>query len=136
MNCFASCTAGKCTEVGHDCTSNITSCQQITPDSKLSVTKLPSPGSGDNKGKQKAKKLEVPRLENEKQLGALTLCLPVCRISESVQQLMELALHTLSEAVGSSSQWYALMLSTAHDDIILTLQLWPSVSLKFLVLRR
>lgn len=45
-------------------------------------------------------------LENEKQLSQHTLCLPVCRISESVQQLMELAIHTLSEAVGSSPQWY------------------------------
>lgn len=91
---------------------------------------MPSPGSGDIKDKQGAKKLEASRFENEKQLGARTLCLPVCRISESVQQLMELALHTLSEAVGSSSQWYALMLCstmlptvTAHDDMILTLQL-------------
>uniref|UniRef100_A0A8C7KS39 Centromere/kinetochore protein zw10 homolog n=1 Tax=Oncorhynchus kisutch TaxID=8019 RepID=A0A8C7KS39_ONCKI len=83
-------------------TSEMHNTVKITPDSKLSVPKLPSPGSGDNKGNQKAKKLEAPRLENEKQLGALTLCLPVCRISESVQQLMELALHTLSEAVGSS----------------------------------
>ena len=130
MNCFQSCTAGKCTEVILECTSNIISCQQINQDSKLSVPMLPYPGSGDIKGKQGAKKLEAPRLDNEKQLGARTLCLPACRISESVQQLMELALHTLSEAVGSSSQWYALMLRstmlptvTAHDDMILTLQL-------------
>uniref|UniRef100_A0A673YKF6 Centromere/kinetochore protein zw10 homolog n=1 Tax=Salmo trutta TaxID=8032 RepID=A0A673YKF6_SALTR len=82
---------------------------KITPDSKLSVPMMPSPGSGDIKDKQGTKKLEASRLENEKQLGARTLCLPVCRISESVQQLMELALHTLSEAVGSSSQWYNLL---------------------------
>ncbi|XP_041742270.2 centromere/kinetochore protein zw10 homolog isoform X2 [Coregonus clupeaformis] len=83
-------------------TSEMHNTVKITPDSKLSVPKLPSPG--ENKGKQEAKKLEVSRLENEKQLGARTLCLPVCRISESVQELMGLALHTLSEAVGSSSQ--------------------------------
>ncbi|CAB1352382.1 unnamed protein product [Coregonus sp. 'balchen'] len=83
-------------------TSEMHNTVKITPDSKLSVPKLPSPG--DNKGKQEAKKLEASRLENEKQLGARTLCLPVCRISESVQELMGLALHTLSEAVGSSSQ--------------------------------
>lgn len=45
-------------------------------------------------------------LENEKQLSQHTLCLPVCHISKSVQQLMDLAIHTLSEAVGSSPQWY------------------------------
>uniref|UniRef100_A0A8C8HAQ3 Centromere/kinetochore protein zw10 homolog n=1 Tax=Oncorhynchus tshawytscha TaxID=74940 RepID=A0A8C8HAQ3_ONCTS len=93
-------------------TSEMHNTVKITQDSKLSVPMLPNPGSGDIKGKQGAKKLEAPRLDNEKQLGARTLCLPVCRISESVQQLMELALHTLSEAVGNSSQWYALMLSS------------------------
>uniref|UniRef100_A0A8C7VW08 Centromere/kinetochore protein zw10 homolog n=1 Tax=Oncorhynchus mykiss TaxID=8022 RepID=A0A8C7VW08_ONCMY len=91
-------------------TSEMHNTVKINQDSKLSVPMLPYPGSGDIKGKQGAKKLEAPRLDNEKQLGARTLCLPACRISESVQQLMELALHTLSEAVGSSSQWYALML--------------------------
>lgn len=45
-------------------------------------------------------------MENTKQLSAWSLCLPACRISESVQQLMELTLNTLCEAVGSSSQWY------------------------------
>lgn len=44
-------------------------------------------------------------MENPKQLSAWSLCLPACRISESVQQLMELALNTLCEAVGSSTQW-------------------------------
>ena len=44
-------------------------------------------------------------MENTKQLSAWSLCLPACRISESVQQLMELALNTLCEAVGSSTQW-------------------------------
>uniref|UniRef100_A0A8C7KVV3 Centromere/kinetochore protein zw10 homolog n=1 Tax=Oncorhynchus kisutch TaxID=8019 RepID=A0A8C7KVV3_ONCKI len=96
-------------------TSEMHNTVKITPDSKLSVPKLPSPGSGDNKGNQKAKKLEAPRLENEKQLGALTLCLPVCRISESVQQLMELALHTLSEAVGSSSQCATQLFFTVRN---------------------
>uniref|UniRef100_A0A8C5ELM3 Centromere/kinetochore protein zw10 homolog n=1 Tax=Gouania willdenowi TaxID=441366 RepID=A0A8C5ELM3_GOUWI len=43
-------------------------------------------------------------MENSKQLSALSLQLPACRISESVQQLMELALNTLCEAVGSSTQ--------------------------------
>uniref|UniRef100_A0A673YL56 Zw10 kinetochore protein n=1 Tax=Salmo trutta TaxID=8032 RepID=A0A673YL56_SALTR len=88
---------------------------KITPDSKLSVPMMPSPGSGDIKDKQGTKKLEASRLENEKQLGARTLCLPVCRISESVQQLMELALHTLSEAVGSSSQCATQLFFTVRN---------------------
>lgn len=49
-------------------------------------------------------------MENPKQLSAWSLCLPACRISESVQQLMELALNTLCEAVGSSTQWYVTVL--------------------------
>ncbi|KAL0994512.1 hypothetical protein UPYG_G00123220 [Umbra pygmaea] len=95
-------------------TSEMHNTVKITPDSKLSVPKLPSPASGD-KGKQQAKKPEAYRLENEKQLGAGTLCLPVCRISESVQQLMELALHTLSEAVGSSSQCATQLFFTVRN---------------------
>uniref|UniRef100_A0A7N5ZUB7 Centromere/kinetochore protein zw10 homolog n=1 Tax=Anabas testudineus TaxID=64144 RepID=A0A7N5ZUB7_ANATE len=47
---------------------------------------------------------EETTMENTKQLSAWSLCLPACRISESVQQLMELALNTLCEAVGSSTQ--------------------------------
>lgn len=43
-------------------------------------------------------------MENSKQLSAWSMRLPACRISESVQQLMELALDTLCEAVGSSTQ--------------------------------
>lgn len=55
--------------------------------------------------KQKATKEELT-LENAKQLSALSLCLPACRISESVQQLMDLAINTLCEAIGSSPYWY------------------------------
>uniref|UniRef100_A0A8C8H9K6 Zw10 kinetochore protein n=1 Tax=Oncorhynchus tshawytscha TaxID=74940 RepID=A0A8C8H9K6_ONCTS len=96
-------------------TSEMHNTVKITQDSKLSVPMLPNPGSGDIKGKQGAKKLEAPRLDNEKQLGARTLCLPVCRISESVQQLMELALHTLSEAVGNSSQCATQLFFTVRN---------------------
>ncbi|XP_045573178.1 centromere/kinetochore protein zw10 homolog isoform X6 [Salmo salar] len=96
-------------------TSEMHNTVKLTPDSKLSVPMMPSPGSGDIKDKQGAKKLEASRFENEKQLGARTLCLPVCRISESVQQLMELALHTLSEAVGSSSQCATQLFFTVRN---------------------
>lgn len=57
------------------------------------------------KEKQEATK-ELLTLENAKQLSALSLCLPACRISESVQQLMDLAINTLCEAIGSSTYWY------------------------------
>lgn len=99
-------------------TSEMHNTVKITPDSKLSVPKLPNPGAGD-KAKPDAKKPRPARgdvrLENEKQLGAKTLCLPVCRISESVEQLMELALHTLSEAVGSSSQCATQLFFTVRN---------------------
>lgn len=53
-------------------------------------------------------------MENAKQLSALSLCLPACRISESVQQLMDLAINTLCEAVGSSPYWYVPVLRTLN----------------------
>lgn len=77
---------------------------QITSDYNLRLPKLPAPAS-ELKVKQGSTKDEIT-MENTKQLSAWSLCLPACRISESVQQLMELALGTLCEAVGSSTQWY------------------------------
>ncbi|KAG7321499.1 hypothetical protein KOW79_015914 [Hemibagrus wyckioides] len=87
-------------------TSEMHNTVKISPDYKLNLPKLSSHGAG-SKEKQEGKKsaqCDQQILENEKQLGQRTLCLPVCRISESVQQLMELAIKTLSEAVGSSPQ--------------------------------
>lgn len=55
--------------------------------------------------KQEATEEKVT-MENAKQLSASSLCLPACCISESVQQLMDLAIDTLCEAVGSSPYWY------------------------------
>lgn len=83
-------------------TSKMHNTVKITPDSKLRLLKLPAPGS-DVKLKVEAVKEEVI-MENSKQLSAWSLRLPACRISESVQQLMELAVNTLYEAVGSSTQ--------------------------------
>ncbi|XP_071381103.1 centromere/kinetochore protein zw10 homolog [Centroberyx affinis] len=83
-------------------TSKMHNTVRITPDSKLPLPKLPVSGS-EVKVRQEARKEEAT-LDNVKQLAARTLCLPACRISESVQQLMELALNTLCEAVGSSTQ--------------------------------
>lgn len=83
-------------------TSKMHNTVKITPDYKLRLPKLPAPAS-----EQKVKPVDAKdetTMENTKQLSAWTLCLPACRISESVQQLMELALNTLCEAVGSSTQ--------------------------------
>uniref|UniRef100_A0A8C4F5U8 Centromere/kinetochore protein zw10 homolog n=1 Tax=Dicentrarchus labrax TaxID=13489 RepID=A0A8C4F5U8_DICLA len=88
-------------------TSKMHNTVKITPDYKLRLPKLPAPGS-EVKVKQETTKEELI-MENTKQLSAWSLCLPACRISESVQQLMELALNTLCEAVGSSTQWYNLL---------------------------
>ncbi|KAM8897886.1 centromere/kinetochore protein zw10 homolog [Spinachia spinachia] len=75
---------------------------KITSDYKLRLPKLPAPAS-ELKVKQESAKDDIT-MENTKQLSAWSLRLPACRISESVQQLMELALGTLCEAVGSSTQ--------------------------------
>ncbi|XP_034462906.1 centromere/kinetochore protein zw10 homolog [Hippoglossus hippoglossus] len=83
-------------------TSKMHNTVKITPDSKLRLPKLPAPSS-ELKVKQEATKEDIT-MENPKQLSAWSLCLPACRISESVQQLMELTLNTLCEAVGSSTQ--------------------------------
>lgn len=83
-------------------TSKMHNTVKITPDYKLRLPKLPAPASELNL-KQKTTEDEMT-MENRKQLSAWSLCLPACRISESVQQLMELALNTLCEAVGSSTQ--------------------------------
>lgn len=82
-------------------TSKMHNTVKITPDYKLRLPKLPAPGS---QVKVKLEASEEMTMENTKQLSAGSLCLPACRISESVQQLMELALNTLCEAVGSSTQ--------------------------------
>lgn len=98
-------------------TSEMHNTVKISPDYKLSLPKLPSHGGG-SKEKQEGKKsshCDKQILENEKQLGQRTLCLPVCRISESVQQLMELAIKTLSEAVGSSPQCAVQLFYTTRN---------------------
>ncbi|KAI5096601.1 centromere/kinetochore protein zw10-like, partial [Silurus meridionalis] len=98
-------------------TSEMHNTVKISPDYKLSLPKLPNHGGG-SKEKQEGKKsghCDQQILENEKQLGQRTLCLPVCRISESVQQLMELAIKTLSEAVGSSPQCAVQLFYTTRN---------------------
>uniref|UniRef100_A0A667Z271 Centromere/kinetochore protein zw10 homolog n=1 Tax=Myripristis murdjan TaxID=586833 RepID=A0A667Z271_9TELE len=83
-------------------TSKMHNTVKITPNTNVTLPKLPVPSS-EVRVSQEARKEEV-MLDNVKQLAAGTLSLPACRISESVQQLMELVLNTLCEAVGSSPQ--------------------------------
>lgn len=82
-------------------TSKMHNTVKISPEDRLPLPKLRSPEG-------EVKKQSVPRPEpgmlNEKQLSSGSMSLPACRISESVQQLMELVLATLSEAVESSTQ--------------------------------
>ncbi|XP_056140876.1 centromere/kinetochore protein zw10 homolog isoform X2 [Lampris incognitus] len=98
-------------------TSKMHNTVRITQDTKLQLPKLPVPGSED-KGRLEANnapcRKEV-RLDNDKQLASRTMCLPGCRISESVQQLMELALNTLYEAVGSSTQCSVQLFFTVRN---------------------
>ncbi|XP_064207077.1 centromere/kinetochore protein zw10 homolog [Anguilla rostrata] len=102
-------------------TSEIHNTVKISPDSKLTLPKLPNPAADrtaqqQEAGVRKASRSEAPAtLENEKNLGRRTLCLPVCRISRSVEQLMELALQTLSEAVGSSNQCATQLFYTVRN---------------------
>ncbi|XP_015193095.1 centromere/kinetochore protein zw10 homolog [Lepisosteus oculatus] len=88
-------------------TSEIHNTVKIFPETKVSIPKLPNLSSGDKTGQDKAVKMlrnETINLENENRLSHRTLSLPVCRISESVQKLIELAYHTLSEASNSTKQ--------------------------------
>lgn len=48
---------------------------------------------------------EVVNLEPENTLDQHSFSLPICRVSESVKKLMELAYQTLLEATTSSDQW-------------------------------
>ncbi|NXX65030.1 ZW10 protein, partial [Spizella passerina] len=86
-------------------TSEIHNTVKITPDSSVALPELPGPGSGDHMKLPRACSL-VPNgtvsVGTESRLSPLTLCLPCCRISCSVQQLVELAYHTLLEATAST----------------------------------
>lgn len=88
-------------------TSKMHNTVKISPDVKLPLPKLPAPGAGVKKtdGSVCDSKAQCGgSLVNDKQLSSGSMSLPACRISESVQQLMDLALNTLSEAEGSSTQ--------------------------------
>ncbi|XP_048418364.1 centromere/kinetochore protein zw10 homolog [Stegostoma tigrinum] len=88
-------------------TSEIHNTLKITPESKISIPKLPNVGL--------ISKAKIPETSNiapsdmvnlgyGKQLNHRTLCIPTCRISESVQKLIELAYQTLSEATSATPE--------------------------------
>ncbi|XP_044608418.2 centromere/kinetochore protein zw10 homolog isoform X1 [Equus asinus] len=88
-------------------TSEIHNTVKITPDSKISVPHLPSPDEDNKLEVQKMSTTqynEVVNLEPENTLDQHSFSLPTCRISESVEKLMELAYQTLLEATTSSDQ--------------------------------
>ncbi|XP_030077759.1 centromere/kinetochore protein zw10 homolog [Microcaecilia unicolor] len=88
-------------------TSEIHNTVKIIPESGVSIPKLPALTAADRLKQQKMSKTvhnEMVELENENKLGQHTFALPTCRISESVQKLMDLAYQTLSEATSSSTQ--------------------------------
>uniref|UniRef100_A0A8V0ZXU4 Centromere/kinetochore protein zw10 homolog n=1 Tax=Gallus gallus TaxID=9031 RepID=A0A8V0ZXU4_CHICK len=87
-------------------TSEIHNTVKITPDSSVALPKLPDPGSGDHVKMQKTSKLpnEMVNLENDSKLSQYTFSLPTCRISASVEKLMELAYQTLLETTASTDQ--------------------------------
>lgn len=69
---------------------------------------LPSPDEDNKLEVQKMSTTqynEVVNLEPENTLDQHSFSLPTCRISESVEKLMELAYQTLLEATTSSDQW-------------------------------
>ncbi|NXA56598.1 ZW10 protein, partial [Nothocercus julius] len=88
-------------------TSEIHNTVKISPDSSVALPRLPDPGSGDHLKMGKTSKLlhnETLFLENESKLSQHTFSLPTCRISSSVEELMDLAYQTLSEATASTDQ--------------------------------
>ncbi|XP_041269910.1 centromere/kinetochore protein zw10 homolog isoform X2 [Onychostruthus taczanowskii] len=86
-------------------TSEIHNTVKITPDSSVAIPELPDPASGDHGKLHRASSLlhnGTVHVGSESRLSPFTLSLPTCRISCSVQQLVELAYHTLLEATTST----------------------------------
>ncbi|XP_006890853.1 PREDICTED: centromere/kinetochore protein zw10 homolog isoform X2 [Elephantulus edwardii] len=86
-------------------TSEIHNTVKITPDAKINLPDLPC--TEDDEKVQKVSKVpydEAGKLKPENPLDQHSFSMPTCRISESVQKLMELAYQTLLEATTSSDQ--------------------------------
>ncbi|NXY24758.1 ZW10 protein, partial [Atrichornis clamosus] len=88
-------------------TSEIHNTVKITPDSCAALPKLPDPGPGGHLKTHRPSILlhnGTVNLGTESRLSQHTFSLPTCRISSSVEQLMDLAYHTLLEATASTDQ--------------------------------
>ncbi|KAM9369899.1 centromere/kinetochore protein zw10 homolog [Phaethornis superciliosus] len=87
-------------------TSEIHNTVKISPDSCVALPKLPDPGAGHLKAQKTSQLLhsDTVHLGNETKLSQYTFSLPTCRISSSVEKLMELAYQTLVEATASTDQ--------------------------------
>ncbi|NWV49555.1 ZW10 protein, partial [Daphoenositta chrysoptera] len=100
-------------------TSEIHNTVKITPDSSTALPELPSPASGDHPKTHRPCSLldsGTVNLGSESSLSQSTLSLPACRISCSVQQLMELAYNTMEEAK-TSTKFCCLQLCSCVQDI-------------------
>uniref|UniRef100_A0A803VUK7 Zw10 kinetochore protein n=1 Tax=Ficedula albicollis TaxID=59894 RepID=A0A803VUK7_FICAL len=109
-------------------TSEIHNTVKITPDSRVTLPELPDPGSGDHLKMQRASELPsgVVNLGSESRLSPLTLSLPTCRISSSVQQLVELAYHTLLEATASTDLCCLQLFNCVRDIFQLFCEVVPT----------
>ncbi|XP_031989721.1 centromere/kinetochore protein zw10 homolog [Corvus kubaryi] len=100
-------------------TSEIHNTVKITPDSSAALPELPAPWSGDHPkthGPSNLLDSGTVNLGSESSLSQSTLSLPTCRISSSVQQLMELAYNTMEEAK-TSTKFCCLQLCNCVRDI-------------------
>uniref|UniRef100_UPI00398F8DBB centromere/kinetochore protein zw10 homolog n=1 Tax=Pristiophorus japonicus TaxID=55135 RepID=UPI00398F8DBB len=99
-------------------TSEIHNTVKITPDSRISIPKLPNPGSVSKAKIPKTANVassDMVSLASGKQLSHRTLCVPACRISESVQKLVELAYQTLSEATSATPECAVQLFYTVRN---------------------
>ncbi|XP_067910159.1 centromere/kinetochore protein zw10 homolog isoform X2 [Heterodontus francisci] len=99
-------------------TSEIHNTLKIAPDSKISIPKLPCPESSNRAKMAKTSNIalsDMVNLGSGKQLSHRTLCVPTCRISESVQKLVELAYRTLSEATSATPECAVQLFYTVRN---------------------
>ncbi|KAM9781301.1 centromere/kinetochore protein zw10 homolog isoform X2 [Syngnathus typhle] len=85
---------------------------KITAESEPRLAELPVPDSLPQVKREAPSEEGASTLENT---GRLSVRLPPCCISESVQQLMLLAVDTLGEAVGSSTQCASQLFFTVRN---------------------
>ncbi|KAF4794228.1 Centromere/kinetochore protein zw10 like protein [Turdus rufiventris] len=109
-------------------TSEIHNTVKITPDSSVTLPELPDPGSGDHLKMHRTSNLHrgLVNVGSESKLSPLTLSLPTCRISSSVQQLVQLAYHTLLEATASTDLCCLQLFNCVRDVFQLFCEVVPT----------